>query len=228
MKKKYFQNFNLIKAYIFLIPFFALFFSCNSDKDESKINFNAVEEFNKNISFSKDIPLNEFGNYSNLYLDVKKHLELLGFDKLDSFNKCFQIRIMMNFDKSKHVQILSLKFIDGYWSGKYYKVNEPVKNRSDLKFSIDSNEVFPKMGWPIFINKLISANILYLPTINNIPGFNMTFADGDLCIFEIASKTKYRFFYYYSPDVIKDLEFNECKKVLEIVKIIDENIDFNK
>lgn len=227
MKNKYSKNLSKQIGYLLLL-FTITCFSCNSQKDLDNINIKAIAEFNKNPSFDKDIPSNQFGKPDDLFLRIKEQLVFLGFEKIDSLSKYFQIRITSDFDKSGKTQILSLRFVDNIWTGNYYKVNNDESDTSNIKFTIDSIKVVPKCGWSVFIDNLFSNDILYLPPIEKIPGFNMVIADGDICIFEIASENKYRFYYYYSPAIIKDFQFEQCKKIVKIFDIINKNINFKK
>ena len=160
-----------------------------------------------------------------IYKRVKESNLKLGLEKIDSVYKDFSIRIQTAFDHTKKgAEIFSIRLKDNEWSGVYYEFTGPDINH----ITVDSTLVTPKNGWCNFMNELFSYGILHLPNVNSTTvGQNMAVADGGYSFFEIGSKNKYRFYYYYSPDLMLDERFEEAKKVVSIFRFIDENFSFS-
>lgn len=224
-KINYQTNLIVILDLLMVLLFFS---SCNTtqDKDINKRNISAINEFNKSHAFIKDVPLKAAGSQDKIYLNIKNGLEKLGLEKIDTLYNNFQIRITNDFDNSGKLQLLSLKLEDSSWKGWYYRfaINRDDTTYKDIK--ADSFDVSPKDGWPNFINELISQDILYLPTMQKIPNFHNDLVHGEYCFFEIASKNRYRFYYYNSPKYDDDIKIIEFKKIKEILKIIETNFAF--
>ena len=215
-----------MKPYLIIFLFWNFLLSCNSKSEKDEINIISINEFNNKNTPRKDIPLNKLGEYDRTYVGMMTLLDTLKFERLDSGCEDFTIRIINNFDESDKLQIVSLKLREGFWTGKYYKVQN-IKDSSSPQNIVDSNDITPKISWPSFIKKLITANILTLPNMETLSGFDKLVADGDLCFFEIASEKRYRFYYYYSPYLMVDWNYKECKNVIEIISVIKNNIDFH-
>jgi len=212
---------------VFFILFIVFIYSCNSHECNDKSINQTIIDFNSKNSSSKDVPVNRYGGKDSIYLRLQKQFANFSFEKLDTLCEYFTIRITNDFDKSGVSQVLVCKFRSNKWEGRYYKFVGVMPGASVKEIKIDSNSVTPNSGWCNFINSIFSKKILSLPNMNEIPGFDVVMADGGFSFFEIASKYRYRFYYYYSP-LNPDIRFEECKNVNEILKAIEENFSFAK
>lgn len=217
---------------IFSLSVVILFSTCSVRECDSKgsLILDEIKEFNKDTSkFEKDIPFKDSGVIDQIYIGTKKMQERLGMEKIDSSYDNFQIRITNEFIKSGGLQVLSIRLRDSEWTATYHTYKGNQNDTSYANVKRDSMELFPKWGWCQFLNALISQNILKLPTMEKVSIVkNILVADGGICFFEIASRNKYRFYYYYEPDLLSiiDTKSTEGNNVIEIFKIIKDNFNF--
>lgn len=216
-----------LKRRAVLIFFIAFIYSCNSNKCNDNTINQAINNFSNKISLSKDIPVDKYGGKDSFYLRLQKQFANFSFERIDTLCEDFTIRITSDFDNSGIMGVLSCKLRSNEWEGMYYKFVGVIPGATVKDIKIDSNLVTPNSGWCNFINTIFSNKILSLPNMNEIPGFDVVMADGGYSFFEIASKYRYRFYYYYSP-LSPDIQFEECKNVNEILKTIEENFSFAK
>jgi hypothetical protein len=210
-----------------------IFCTCNLQDctEKDSLISNAIKEYNKDTgAFARDIPVKNNGYVDNIYIRTKEMQERLRMEKIDSGYNNFQIRITKDFDKSGDLEVLSIKCTDNQWKAIYYVYNGNENDTAYANVKMNSTELFPKKGWCHFVEALFSQNILNLPTIEKVPILSdVIIADGGNCYFEIASKNKYRFYYYYAPELLSmhvTEEYKESKNVIEIFNIIEENFNF--
>lgn len=217
-----------------LLPLFlnTIFCCCNQQNCSEKNSFisRAINEFNSDTGkLKKDIPVKNNGFVDNIYRYLKRTQEKLDIEKIDSAYNNFQIRITNDFDKTNDLEVLSIKCTDNQWKAIYYVYNGNENDTAYANVKMDSTELFPKKGWCHFVEALISQNILNLPTIEKVPILgDVIIVHGGYCYFEIASKNKYRFYYYYKPELLSELEteYAESNNVIEIFKVIKANFKF--
>jgi len=213
-----------MKFVIFIFSI-AFLFSCQNDNKLEKINATTIDSFVNKTSFSNDLLMNKSGSPDYMYSAFNKQLELYKIKRIDTLVKNFTIRIFRNFDKSGAFQSLALEFIDNHWEGKFNKYKNSLKDTigSNKEVAKDSSSVTPRNGWDKFIYDIFSNDLLYLSSMNKLKNFNIDYA-GEIVFIEIAAKDKYRFYYYYAPEFLANsCDLKECKEVVQIFKIIDDN-----
>lgn len=218
------QSLSILRSYVFFVSILIIGCFCDGCYDQklSEKNKKAIAEFN-----ASSVENNIGGQLVNIHESVLNTISHIGLERMDTLFNSFAIRIIHNFDSTGGLQIAFFKYSGSAWSGRYYKAKKS-ENNSDNSFRIDSCNIEPLCGWTPFINKLFDKGILYLPLMQNIKNFNELVADGSLCYFEIASSKRYRFYYYYSPSIMKDWNYDEAKKVIDLFEIIKNNFDFKE
>lgn len=218
----------MIIKYILFSFFLTIILSCQEKDRWEEMNNKAIGDFRSNSNYQKDIPMNKNGSPNHIYSRFVTSLKKSKLNRIDTLEKKFMIRVFHDFNNSGSLQILSMEFEHMQWEGKYYSYKN-VLNDSIRNHLIWRN-IEPKNGWSKCIHDLFSANILYLPSMNNIEFLNaLDIADGGVIYIEIADENVYRFYYFYEPTLLKEYcNLKECKQVVKIFEILNSNFNFKE
>jgi hypothetical protein len=145
---------------------------------------------------------------------------------VDSFE--LRVHFLSSFDDSKNM--LVFKCSKNQWRGFHYFLY-PVSLKDvdghdstfiDIKKFGDSTfvakTIIPKCGWEKFSDSIAFYQLANLPTESLIKNFKRhQVLDGGGVEFEIATKSSYRYLFYWTPDVY---EYAECKKVIGFLEML--------
>jgi len=192
-----------------------------SDSNLSKIDSSKLK-FNDSFNSLLNETINDYSH--QLKLESLKN----GFDSL-------QIRIWFDYSIVPERRLFIIKRKKSKWIAISYKMTlnldstyqvDSLKTIDKFK-SIKMEELKPKNGWNNFMNKLLSLKITTLPNSEEIKGFESDMDDGILYMIEIATKDKYRFYYYENPEELKD-KFWQAKNLVDIIQLIKSEFKIEK
>jgi len=174
-----------------------------------------------------NIPLNNAGDTSLFYKTKTKLADELKLESLEKGYNSLQIRIWLGYGTLIKQQLIIIKQEENNWSGNIIvmTMKEDSKNDQQLIAKKTIKKVTPRSGWENLIKKLTELNIFTLPNCDDIKGMNTAGGDLNVYKFEIATPKLYRFYYYIQPDLYVD-EFIEARKVEEILKVLEIELNF--
>lgn len=178
-----------------------------------------------NDSLISDVPFNKLDTQ---FLRLRDKIELLaGLTKIDTGFDGLQIRIGYAYSSDvEHLIILTNE--KEKWVGTLNTLKFNYKDLSDSLISINrtTKNVVPKSGWKIFTDSLISMGILELPDMTAVTDYELA-TDGSWFTVDFAKCRKYRYYSYQSPWGSED-KFWQAKKVVNISRLIEEELNFER
>lgn len=103
--------------------------------------------------------------------------------------------------------------------------NDTTRTEKILSKNVYRKE--PASGWDNFMKRLFDLQIMSLPDMSRVPGYEeLDGADGASYFIEFATKDKYRFYGYWEPAIFT--QFWEARNMEEILRLIEQELDFKR
>ena len=214
---------------ILLLFSMTLCFSCNTKSNDIYKDIDNTSEQIKEISI--EIPTYqtgvEKGKTDWIYPYIKKQTLDLGLDTLQSGYKDIQIRIWLHSWLAIKKDLIILSRTKHNWTGELitatYKYNDSLQEHLIVKKEF--KQIAPKSGWDNLFHSLVDLKLLTLSDMNELPNYIMG-DDGIDYVFEIATKSKYRMFHYWTPDSYSE-KYWQAKNVTLIAAILQKEFAFD-
>lgn len=182
------------------------------------LNSNTTPTFRKDIARSPD------GRPDYYYQVVAAKAKQLRLDFLENGFDSLQIRIWYEWELLYERKLIVIKGTAGHWNASQYDYEQFSYNSDHIQ--VKDSILRPlklSSNWNEFINKLVDLKMFTLPTMDSIPGLDDSWLDGVTYIFEIATKSEYRFYRYHVPEEFAD-KFWQAKNVVAILSVIKEQL----
>ncbi len=190
------------------------FLSCSGKADEQQTHLQEQIYF-KQEQLQKDTTFKRYGIVSGfLQSDVGpgnfRNLEH-GFDSI-------AIRFWYVY-ANKPTQIVELINGRNGWEGHFYSIKRSIKPDGDTLVETLSHLVKkPGSGWKKLFQNVLKSNLLTMPSMHDMPGYDMPM-DGDAIFIEIAAKYYYKLNYYSNPK--SNVNIPGIKKLEELMTLIE-------
>jgi hypothetical protein len=174
--------------------------------------------------FVKEIPIATVGRDKGqpvlFYRLTKLTTHALQLDSLETGFETLQIRVWLGHSMAIKRHVVILKLIDKKWTGQLITFDHHLQ-----KADINVKNISPNNGWENLIASLKKLDIINLPNADDLPDYNGCGQDGITYYVEVATRHKYRFFYYCNPIDNSD-KFWQAKNLLTFSKILEDEFDF--
>ncbi|MEI6823751.1 MAG: hypothetical protein WCL51_17610 [Bacteroidota bacterium] len=164
---------------------------------------------------------------------IKRYTEELNLNKLWLGNDSFELRLWVKVEVLTGGHVYIIKKINNKWDCIHYFYIESRRDFSSSSYlanrTIDTfwvKKLQPKTNWNNFFKQIEKENIYKLPSQDDIKGWENIVEDGITYKVEIATKNKYKFYYYNCPDVYKK-KFIECNQMTNILDVFDKEFGFD-
>ncbi len=184
------------------------FFGCKSQGDSA-------------APFSKDIPLAKDSTPIRAYIYKEQVVKKLRLDYLEAGFDSLQLRVWYSPSSTDSFQLLEIKCVDGQWSGTtgFFATHLTEDSQSIDWINGERIKNKPVSGWPAFVKKVFDLEIMTLPDVNKLDTKVAIGHSGGVAL-EVATKSGYRFYHYYDPEVF-DGKVPEAQKMDEIIALIN-------
>jgi hypothetical protein len=186
----------------------------------------------KSKTFKSEIPTYKDGRSSGdtdyLFKLLRRDASELTLDFIENGFDSLQLRVWLGHSMAVKRNVVILKQVNRQWFGQLvtYSYGHDNKNGQEFISSKNVKQVNPKSGWPAFIKTLTTLQIPTLPNGQDISGYNSCGGmDGIDYFFEIATREKYRFYYYCNPNENIN-QFWQVKNVVEFSNLLEKEFDF--
>jgi hypothetical protein len=170
----------------------------------------------------REIPKDSKGKTSIYFDSDTQRMGLLGLaDLYKNGYDSLEIRIWFDYSMAIEKHLAIITSADHKWNFRLltYRTKMISTDGSEMITSQFVREIHPTMGWPRFINQLISYKIATLP---NGPEGGM---DGTTYNVEYVTRNSYRYYSYWSPETSEG-SFWGSKNMVDISELIQKVCDF--
>jgi hypothetical protein len=205
---------------IILILFANWMFLCacySQQTDTSRLHITTASRKHR---VTKDIQLYK-GKPVYGYNQIHRASEIYKLDDLNEGYDSLEIRIW--FDYSAPItHLFVIKRTSGKWSCQLYTIKDSANYSfyGAVMLPHTVQDITPRNGWPFIYSKLSLFNITSLPG-------SRPCADGVLYYVEVADKTKYRFYEYWSPEFVKK-KSHDVEDMENILILLEEECGFKR
>ena len=187
--------------------------------------------------FSIELPDTSKTHKPDLLFEKTKYLSNeLFLNQLYKGVDSFELRLWAQISVTREGRVYIIKKINNNWKCILYNYVLSINQWSSgnyleylAKRTIDTfsvKKLQPKTNWIDFFKLIEKENIYNLPSQEDIKGWKNKIDDGIIYKVEIATKNKYKFYYYNCPDIYEK-EFKECKQMTNILDIFNKEFDLN-
>jgi len=166
--------------------------------------------------------------YEFRYYDAKG----LGLDSLESGYNSFQLRAWLGHSMAIIKNVVVIYNTKRRWHATIITYRNPTQDEykaakinGPYRKILERREAIPSSGWAGFIKKMLELQVINLPNADDLTGYNGCGADGISYDFEVATRSKYRFFYYCNPD-INTAKYWQAKNVLAFAALLEKEFAF--
>ena len=160
------------------------------------------------------------------YTKLKKDIETkAGIGSISEGFDSLQLRIWFTSPWAPDTLVI-LKNSGSHWSGQLYTLQYVYDSSGQTLSAIQttSKVATPKSGWKKLMDSLYTLNILTLPDMETIPGYNIGF-DGYYVGVEVATASKYRMYTYFEPGSFQDSVW-QARNIVRISGLLHRELDF--
>lgn len=173
----------------------------------------------------KDIPVYSKGDMNIFYRMARQEASQLNLDSLELGYDSIQIRIWYDYSLIPNLGLFVMKYSNNKWTAQAFHLYITSDGTKDSVHIENQMKKTPKSGWDNFIRNLFSLKILTLPNMDEA-GMRGGL-EGRTFSVEIATRTKYRFYYYWEPQQYQD-KFCQAKNMENILQLIEKEFDFKR
>jgi len=212
--------------YILLFTLLAIETSCrNNHISTGSPKSGPSKKIEREIAVYKEGPSR--GDTDYLFTEIRKEAFDLELEPIEDGFDSLQLRIWLGHSLAVKRNVVVLKNTNKQWTAQLitYSHGHSEKGKTFIS-NKDVKAVTPKSGWANFIQRLFDLQILVLPNGQDIQGYRSCGGtDGIDYVFESATRSKYRFYYYCNPDVNMN-QFREVRNVVEFSNLLEKEFNF--
>lgn len=177
----------------------------------------------------KDIPRSRKGMEPAYYKNKPQIERAMGLNSIENGFDSIELRLWYGYSIDDSSQLVVLKKGKNQkWISELCNFKYKYDERNNILTSIGKVcfDRTPKSGWDHFTRKLFDLEITDLPDAGKLPGY-IDATDGGSIIIEVATSKLYRIYAYQLPSVNQE-KFIQAKKMVDILRLIEEEFDFRR
>jgi len=162
----------------------------------------------------------------DLYYQFSKSInEQLSLKELEKGVDSLELRLTEHAEITNLYTTHVLKLISNEWKGYRYHYWKAL-GRDWKSINIDSMIMYAypevvRVKVKSALDSMLAEGLMELPSQHDIKGFESRVSDGTTYYFEIATKNRYKFYYYNTPEAY---DYPECVQMTKILDIWRRNI----
>lgn len=209
------------KIIVFIILPFLILVSCNQKSDaHQQIKPDTLKNKLKEVS-ATSIESRSKDDTEYLFKYIRKKALGLGLDFIENGFDSLQLRIWLGHSLARIKNVVILKNNNHVYSAYVISYYSHPKVKGEIR------RVIPKSGWKILVDQINKLQIIALPSGPDIKGYKSCGGlDGIDYYFEIATKNKYRFYYYCNPSENIN-QYWQVKNMSEFTNLLEKEFDFS-
>jgi hypothetical protein len=178
--------------------------------------------------FVRDIPNHKY-EAQTLLQGVRATKDSLGLDDLENGYDSLQIRMWFTYPMSDSEQVLSIKRNNGHWYGNFCLASYRLTLAGDSisRYTIHFFKPILRSDWSEIVDTLVKFNIMAMRDEQEVIGLDTINSKSNRgcgsVIVEIASRYKYKLFFYSAPVNFKE-QFKEAADVCQIAEFLSNRL----
>jgi hypothetical protein len=196
--------------------------SCRSDE------YSGVSQKTLLDTFIREIPTYQSGEPTGDYHFKRRVEGLLNLENIENGVDSLEIRIWYSYSFIDTAQLIILKKKPKHeWECFLYTFSYKYKPENDSIVSLNywGQKAVPKSGWRNLILALQENNIFELPDETKLKNYMHSTDEVGVTV-EISDSKQYRIYGYASPTAHKK-EFNEARRMSQIILLLWHEFDFS-
>jgi hypothetical protein len=207
----------MIKLFIYV--FFCTFlFSCKTDLNKPTA---CLMSDTLQLAVKSEIP-----QYTSSYL--RSLPPALRNDSLLRSNDDLQIRFWFDYAFADQIDLLVIKYNGDKWTAERMNLffDRDLIGDNHVLRSVSFKKIRPKSDWKTVLSSLCENKVMTLPHMDSLVRNKKATADGEYVTIEVKTKTRFRSYWYWSPESCSELK--ECKSMINILKVLSTEFPLKK